>query len=92
MLWGLNDSAPPRFRCHTGHSFTLAALDHTQETGTDDALWRALRSLQERQQLVRMLIGLHGDAGEEGVRRTQRERRIALGIEHLRALIDAQAA
>lgn len=91
VLWGIHDSAPPRYRCHTGHSFTLAALNHTQAVHTDEVLWRALRALQERQRAIGMLIDLHGDTGEEGASRRRDEMRIATGINQLRALIDAGA-
>lgn len=92
VLWGIANSAPPRFRCHTGHSFTLDTLNQTQAAHTDDTLWRALRSLQERQQVVRMLIDLHGEMGEDGANRRRDEQRITTGIEQLRALIDVGVA
>lgn len=47
-LWALNGASPPRFRCHTGHAFTLRSLLHCLSTGADDAVWNALRALQEK--------------------------------------------
>ena len=52
VLWEINNSHPPRYRCHTGHAYTQRTLEHTQGTRTDEALWRALRALQEREALL----------------------------------------
>ena len=52
VLWEINDSHPPRYRCHTGHAYTQRTLEHTQGTRTDEALWKALRALQEREALL----------------------------------------
>jgi two-component system, chemotaxis family, protein-glutamate methylesterase/glutaminase len=52
VLWEINDSHPPRYRCHTGHAYTQRTLEHTQQTRADEALWSALRALQEREALL----------------------------------------
>ena len=52
VLWEINNSHPPRYRCHTGHAYTQRTLEHTQGTRTDEALWKALRALQEREALL----------------------------------------
>ena len=57
VLWEIRDSQPRRYRCHTGHAYTQRTLEHTQGTRTDDALWIALRALQERETLLRALAG-----------------------------------
>ena len=46
-LFTIDGSRPPRYRCHTGHSFSHAALLVAQQEACEDALWTALRSLQE---------------------------------------------
>jgi two-component system, chemotaxis family, protein-glutamate methylesterase/glutaminase len=55
VLWEIDGSRPRRYRCHTGHSFTLRSLAYTQDQRTDDALWSAMRALQEREALQRSL-------------------------------------
>jgi two-component system chemotaxis response regulator CheB len=55
VLWELADTQPPRFRCHTGHAFSLRSLDADQRGSTEDAIWAAMRALQERAQLLRRL-------------------------------------
>lgn len=51
-LWELFDSGPQRYRCHTGHAFTLKTLHAALVEGTDVALENALRVLQEKQLLL----------------------------------------
>ncbi|MDB5930262.1 MAG: CheB methylesterase, partial [Polaromonas sp.] len=55
VLFELNDKHPLRFRCHTGHAFSLRSLAYTQEEMTDAALWTSLRSLQEKEAILRRL-------------------------------------
>jgi two-component system chemotaxis response regulator CheB len=50
-LWKINGVAPPRFRCHTGHSFTLRILAELQDSAVETALWSSLRALQEQARL-----------------------------------------
>lgn len=59
MLFELDDKHPVRYRCHTGHAFSLRSLAATQEEATDAALWSALRALQEKEALLRRLASLH---------------------------------
>jgi two-component system, chemotaxis family, protein-glutamate methylesterase/glutaminase len=62
-LWELKDVLPPRYRCHTGHAYTLRTLQHAQSVGTDEALWNALRALQEQKLLLDKCVA----AGAPGI-------------------------
>lgn len=44
--------APPRFRCHTGHSYTVQTLAQRQDVVIEEALWVAIRSLHEKKALL----------------------------------------
>lgn len=50
-LWEMG-YAPVRFRCHTGHSFTVATLSQRQDDNVEEAIWVAVRSLHEKQLLL----------------------------------------
>ncbi|MES2890200.1 MAG: chemotaxis protein CheB [Pseudomonadota bacterium] len=63
-LWEIGHSRPPRYRCHTGHAFTLRTLQHALSTATDDAVWNALRALQEKALVQQRMARLHREAGE----------------------------
>jgi two-component system chemotaxis response regulator CheB len=55
VLFELNDKRPVRYRCHTGHAFSLRSLAYTQEEVSDAALWTTLRVLQEKEAVLRRL-------------------------------------
>jgi two-component system chemotaxis response regulator CheB len=45
-LWEINQARPPRFRCHTGHGYSLQTLQHAMNGTTEGLLWAAERALQ----------------------------------------------
>lgn len=55
VLFELDDKRPARFRCHTGHAFSLRSLAYQQEKVSDAALWTSLRVLQEKEAVLRRL-------------------------------------
>ncbi|USX12859.1 chemotaxis protein CheB [Oxalobacteraceae bacterium OTU3CAMAD1] len=60
-LWQLTDNGVPRFRCHTGHAYTARILEELQGDVVEEALWAAVRALQEREKMLR---DLHAGASE----------------------------
>lgn len=44
-----------RFRCRVGHAYGAASLLHSQADTVEDALWTALRAVEERQDVSRRL-------------------------------------
>ena len=52
-LWEIRHARPARFRCHTGHAYTLRTLAHSMSGTTEHALQAALRALQEQAILLR---------------------------------------
>jgi two-component system chemotaxis response regulator CheB len=59
-LFETQDGTLTRFRCYTGHAFSPESLASGQNEGVDDALWAALRSLQESASLARrMALRMH---------------------------------
>ncbi|HEY0334368.1 MAG TPA: chemotaxis protein CheB [Stenotrophomonas sp.] len=74
VLWELADTQPQRYRCHTGHGYTLRALDQAQVARMDEAIWTALRALQEREMLLRSVVEAHRRQGvSEEVARVENE-------------------
>lgn len=53
-LWQLEDGIP-RYRCHTGHAFTGRHLSEGLGEAAEQALWAALRALEERARMLRRL-------------------------------------
>lgn len=67
VLWELENSKPVRYRCHTGHAFSILSLAHTQSAATEEALWSAIRALKEREVTLRRLVECcraDGDSGQ----------------------------
>lgn len=56
-LWQIKDAMPPRFRCHTGHSFSAWTLSQLQDQAVENVLWSSVRALQERTALEQELLG-----------------------------------
>ena len=52
-LFELHDQRPVRYRCHTGHAYSLRSLASMHEQVTEDALWVGLRALQEKEAILR---------------------------------------
>ena len=87
-LWEIAGSRPPRFRCHTGHGYTLRTLQHAQSDATDEALWSAFRALQEKEMLLRALSDAGGspEVGEGAWLREAEE--VARHARELRRLLE----
>jgi two-component system chemotaxis response regulator CheB len=74
VLWGINDSGPARYRCHTGHAFTLRTLERSQAGSTEQALWGAIRALEQREGVLRKLAEHRRATGSEAdARRREQE-------------------
>jgi two-component system chemotaxis response regulator CheB len=93
-LWEVTGSQPPRFRCHTGHAFSLRSLAAAQAAATEEALWSGVRALQEKELLLRRIAALDRSAGDEThARDTELQAdRLHRQAALLRSLTEAQAA
>jgi len=87
VVWEIDESQPPRFRCHTGHAFSLRSLEETQAAIAEDALWTALRALQQNEALLRRLAQLDRASGDadEAQRRTREADEVAQELRRLEA-------
>lgn len=78
-LWELLEPQPQRFRCHTGHSFTAPILGELQHEKAEDAIWAAVRALQEKEQLFASLAAkatawLHPGTAKEYLQKARQAR------------------
>jgi two-component system chemotaxis response regulator CheB len=64
VLLQLKEGAGVRFRCHTGHAYTLEALlaDYTERT--EESLWNTIRSLEETVLLLRRMAAQVAEHGQ----------------------------
>jgi two-component system, chemotaxis family, protein-glutamate methylesterase/glutaminase len=86
-LWRVHDAQPPRYRCYTGHAFTLRSLRTAQEEGVDAALWNALRALDEKHAILKEMAEQEPEGGDAGKLREAAEEALQLA-RRLRVLIE----
>lgn len=66
-LWEWGYDGLPWYRCHVGHAFTQRALIADQDDAFERALWVAMRTLEER---TNMLVSLAQNEREKGRRQS----------------------
>ena len=52
VLWKTGEGLALRYRCHTGHAYTAAALLAEQTSKIEETMWVALRMFEERKNLL----------------------------------------
>ncbi len=73
VLLQLKESGRIRFRCHTGHAYSLESLLAAVNEGIDDAMWMAIRALEEGGMLLsRMAEHARGHDGDHSQRLASR--------------------
>ena len=63
-LWELHNGDILRYRCHTGHAFSKDSLITEQTTAIEDALFAALRAVEEKATALRKLSERHAGRSE----------------------------
>ncbi|MDQ6882159.1 MAG: chemotaxis protein CheB, partial [Pseudomonadota bacterium] len=93
-LWELNEERPLRYRCHTGHAFTARTLESLQSQVTEHAMWSSVRSLKERELLLRRLAAVSRATGDEHQAHAgeAEAERLASQIKTMIQLIEGEAA
>ncbi len=86
-LWQLNEGQVTRFRCHTGHAFTLGALLDDSRRELEETLWVALRMMEERKNLLRNLAGQSGVAALDSESKLERIVELKRHVNRLREFL-----
>jgi len=55
VLWELKEGELVRFRCRVGHAYTMSTLHGEQAHALENALWAAMRALEEKAALENRL-------------------------------------
>lgn len=64
VLMQIKDGPLLRFRCHTGHAYSLSALLSGITGSVEDSLWSALRAIQESEMLMSHVARHLREAGQ----------------------------
>ena len=79
----LDDDCVCRFRCHTGHAFSEQALLDGQEHAAEEALWAALRMMEERVAMLERMSRHEKTGGPGYAARANEVREHAVAIRRL---------
>lgn len=71
VLWEMDVPRTPRYRCHTGHSFTEKTLLASQSEKIEEMLWISLRMFEERKNLLKGMGRTTVGRSKKGVVRQQ---------------------
>jgi len=82
VLLQLNEEKRIRFRCHTGHAYSVDSLLAEITGGVEDYLWNAIRSIEESVLLLRHMAehlagSENGDTAEKYLAQAQQAQRRA---------------
>jgi two-component system chemotaxis response regulator CheB len=65
VLVAIREGSILRFRCHTGHAFSLKSLVAEVNEKIDDTLWSAMRAVEERALLLKQMGELARASGDD---------------------------
>jgi two-component system chemotaxis response regulator CheB len=63
----IRDGSIVRYRCHTGHAYSLRTLLAETEVAIEKSLWNTVRAIEERSFLLRTLEGRARESGDDEV-------------------------
>jgi two-component system, chemotaxis family, protein-glutamate methylesterase/glutaminase len=64
VLVQIHDGSIVRFRCHTGHAFSLKSLLAEVNQSIDNGLWHTMRAIEERIMLLRQMAHIAAQVGD----------------------------
>lgn len=85
VLWRLDKGPMVRFRCHTGHAYTVASLLAAQNQKIEETMWVALRMFEERKNLLTTLS--HDGKGATARSAGERAKLSQVHIDRIRAIL-----
>ena len=71
VLWEMDTRDATRYRCHTGHSYTVPSLLASQSEKIEEMLWISLRMFEERKHLLNSVTKAARPRAEQRVTRQQ---------------------
>ena len=72
-LWQVDENGMVTFRCRVGHAYSTEALSASLSESAEDALWAAMRVMQEKADLLRRLAASQGEEMGQKLREEARD-------------------
>ncbi len=85
VLWKVEKNSSSRYRCHTGHAYTAAALLAEQTEKIEETMWTALRMFEERKNLLTEMA--RGEKGVGSKSALERAKTSQVHIDRIRAIL-----
>ncbi|TDO77619.1 two-component system chemotaxis response regulator CheB [Flavobacterium chryseum] len=85
VLWKMNEGSDLRYRCHTGHAYTAAALLAEQTMKIEETMWTALRMFEERKNLLTTMA--QDQKGAVAQSANERAKMSQVHIDRIRAIL-----
>jgi len=94
VLHKLVGTNPMRFRCHTGHAYSIESLIAAVNEGVEDALWNSIRALHEAAMLLENVSAQLQQAHPNGRFRDldRRARETRAHADMMRKMVDSREA
>jgi two-component system chemotaxis response regulator CheB len=74
VLLKIKEGAGTRFRCHTGHAYSLNSLLSEISEAVEESLWSSLRAIEETEMLLSHMASHLGDAADaEALSRVEKQ-------------------
>ena len=88
-LWEIEDSGSTRYRCHVGHAFSQEALLEGQNGAMEEALWIALRNLEEKYRMLNSIAVKYEEGQSKMLAKSYRDKtaEVTQQINKLRAVL-----
>ncbi len=87
VLLQVQDGRRVRFRCHTGHAYSVDSLVAAISEGIDESLWNAMRSLEEAGLLLQAIAQLQSEHGVDARQMAAQSEEAQLHADEIRALV-----
>jgi two-component system chemotaxis response regulator CheB len=89
VLWEIASADVKRYRCHTGHSFSVSSLLASQSEKIEETLWVSLRMFEERKNLLNNIAQQQTKVKGKSPA-AQRAEETQVHIERIKAMLLAQ--